>query len=32
MRLFRQARRDAWEPVFGAMKEALAAMVAERNG
>jgi Flp pilus assembly protein TadD len=28
MRLFRQTTRDEWGPVFGAMKEALAALVA----
>ncbi len=32
MRLFRQTTRDAWAPVFGAMKEALAMLVAARGG
>ncbi len=32
MRLFRQTERDTWGPVFGNMKDALAAMVAGRNG
>jgi hypothetical protein len=32
MRLFRQTERDRWEPVFAAMKDALEALVAERNG
>jgi Flp pilus assembly protein TadD len=31
MRLFRQAARDQWGPVFGSIKGALAALVAERS-
>lgn len=31
MRLFRQTARDSWRAVFGAMKDALAALVAGRN-
>jgi len=32
MRLFRQTVRDAWGPVFGAMREALAALVDATHG
>jgi hypothetical protein len=31
MRLFRQTARDQWGPVFGSIKDALAALVAERQ-
>jgi hypothetical protein len=31
MRLFRQTARDRWEPVFEAIRQALAALVAKRQ-
>ena len=32
MRLFRQTERDEWGPVFGAMRDALATLMARRDG